>query len=257
MLHGRKRSAALIAAVDADVGAYLDDRMRFVKQGDSRLALAAMHKAWLASGFGMWAHINPDIAVHALLETVGMFSGTSFPFELGGLPHLIYKPSHGAALAAHSDQIRPAELVRLLEEHVAGADPSTSAWVRKHGAQSLAHLDGGIEDGYTYAVGPMTPKKLLLCMRAIADGTLGVADDRVLGTGRTRAQFMALQSGPFFARWLENLPLFNALLLSAGESPVGEVPLRPPGGEGGFLASADANSSSTASLFCRNGLQER
>lgn len=235
-LFGPRERKEALSPLDADLGAYVDDRLRFVRQGNSRLALATIHRAWVANGFGLWAHLNPDVAVHALLELVRGFAATSFPFAAGGLPHLIYKPCNGIALATHFDQISPSELIRLLEAHVASEDARTSAWVRRHGVQSLAHLEGGIDDGYTYTIGPMTPTKLLLCMRALADGTLGVADEKIFRAGRSRAQFMALRSGPFFVRWLENLARFNAVLAAAGESPVGKVPLRPARREQGFVA---------------------
>lgn len=157
-------------------GVFFRKALMYVKMGNVGMALGNMAGAWTAKGFGLWAHIVPDLGLTMVMNamdtmrTLGLEPGVPEHF-----PHPIYKPPGGAALEIHHDQMAPAQLLQSLRAHVASTDPSTSAWVRKHGIQMLAHLQGGTgtSDGATFIVGPMTPTKLLICLEAYSAGRLG------------------------------------------------------------------------------------
>ena len=126
---------------------YFRQAVIYTKQGNSGMAQGSMQRAWTKKGFGKRVHICPDIGLFMLsvamerMERLGLKPGLPNHF-----PHPIYKPPSGDALEVHHDQMSSADLLRNLGEHVASGDPSTSAWVAKHGVQMLAHLQGGTHD---------------------------------------------------------------------------------------------------------------
>ncbi len=179
-----------------------------------------MAGSWSAKGFGKWAHLIPDVALPMvvegmkLMETLGLQPGLPKHF-----PHPIFKPVKGSALEIHHDQMAPPVLIANLRAHVASSDPSTTAWIRRHGAQMLAQLTGGtgIEDGATLIVGPLTPAALLVCMEAYYEGRVG---------GEFRA-WREKVAGPYFMDWEAHMDQFNALLVSAGHPSIGLIPAAP------------------------------
>jgi hypothetical protein len=199
----------------------------YVRMGNVGLGLANMAGSWSAKGFGMWAHIVPDIGLPMVaeamrqMERLGLSPGMPEHF-----PHPIYKPPGGEALEIHNDQIAPRELLTHLRAHVASTDPSTTAWVRKHGVQMLAHLQGGtnIHDGATFVVGPMTPVKLLVCLEAYAAGKVGGA----------YGAWLARPRGKIDLPWEDHLLDFNALLARRGLGRIGLVPAAPSRHQGAF-----------------------
>jgi hypothetical protein len=216
---------------------YLSDRVTFVKQGDSRMGLSSMHKSWSQTGFGKWAHITPGVGLRAAMGLRAALGEAGIDTQLVGASHVIYKPPGGKELPAHTDGPRPATMITLLEAEFRknGRFPTTTEWMQNHGVQSLVHFEGGDVDGYTYAIGPMTPKRLYLCLKAVRDGTIGATDvelfgnataDGNLGTARTR--FLTEGTGPSFMRWKENFAKFNVVLAANGEpEPLREIPIRP------------------------------
>lgn len=201
----------------------------FVKMGNTGMGLANMAGGWTNKGFGKWAHLIPDVALPMVAEamklmaTLGLKPGLPQHF-----PHLIYKPPKGAALEIHHDQMTPPDLIANLRAHVASPNPSTTAWVKKHGAQMLAQLKGGsgIEDGATLTVGPLTPAALLVCMDAFKDGRVG---------GK-HVEWLAKTKGPYFLDWEEHIDQFNTFLQAAGHPSIGLIPATPqPSTGGGFI----------------------
>ena len=155
---------------------FLKKAISFVRMGNVAMGLANMAQAWTAKGFGLWAHLIPDFGLRMVEDTMQRM--IDLGFEVGKpqhFPHPIYKPPDGAALEVHHDQMAPSALLRHLKEHVDSEDPSTTAWVKRHGIQLLAHLTGGTgtENGATFIIGPMTPKKLLICLSFYAEGGAG------------------------------------------------------------------------------------
>lgn len=236
---------------------YFADRLAYVKQGDSRMGLAAMYKSWSQTGFGKWAHISPDVGLQAALQLRDALGTEGISTRLVGGSHMIYKPPGGTELPAHTDGPRPAtivaEIARMRDAN-GGRYPTTSQWMAVKGIQSLVHYEGGTDDGYTYAIGPMTPQKLYVCLKAVQDGSIGVPDDKLFklekkadddgpvedgGAGSSaRTRFLTGGTGPSFLRWKENVDAFNAALEAEGLGPIGEVPIRPPRGTppGAFVA---------------------
>lgn len=227
---------------------YLSDRVIFVKQGDSRMGLSSMYKSWSQTGFGQWAHITPGVGLRAAMALRTTLSDAGIDTQLVGGSHMIYKPPGGKELPAHSDGPRPATMITLLEAEFRKNSrfPTTTEWMQNNGVQSLVHFEGGKVDGYTYAIGPMTPKRLYLCLKAVQDGTIAATDaelfrdassDRNAGTARTR--FLTGGTGPSFMRWKENFAKFNAVLAANGEpEPLREIPIRPSDDapQGAFVA---------------------
>ena len=143
------------------------DAITFVVQGDTTFALSKMHQSWARSGFGKWAHMNPGFCMRLSANVRKILCELGLNCFVCGPPHLIYKPPMGAELAPHHDQFAPSDLLKRLREHVEEEDASTTAWVKKHGFQCLAHIEGGIDDGFTYIIGPMTPKRLSSAWRRL------------------------------------------------------------------------------------------
>lgn len=192
----------------------------YVKMGNKGMGMANMAMSWSAKGFGKWAHIVPDMGLSLLMESMkrmeqlGLAPGLPQHF-----PHPIYKPPGGDALEIHHDQMAPSELLANLREHVQSEDPSTTGWVRKHGIQMLAHLHGGtgLDDGATFVVGPMTPRKLLICLDAYSTGRVGGAFAAWNGKARGKIELP----------WEDHLDEFNAILQEHGHESIGLLPAAP------------------------------
>ena len=137
--------------------------VQFVLQGDSNMGLAAMHQSWSKTGFGKWAHIHPGIGLRiATLAKQRLAEFASPPTFTGPSHHLQTARGPGTETPYRS---HPSEGPHSpLENHVGSDDPSTTGWIRRHGMQCLAHVEGGTDDGYTYSIGPMTPERLLICL---------------------------------------------------------------------------------------------
>jgi hypothetical protein len=216
---------------------YLADRVTFVKQGDSRMGLSAMYKSWSQTGFGKWAHITPGVGLRAAMELRTKLGKEGVDTQLVGGSHMIYKPPGGTELPAHTDGPRPATIITLIETELRKNKrfPTTTEWMQNNGVQSLVHFEGGDVDGYTYAIGPMTPRRLYLCLKAVQDGTINATDAELFsdsapggsaGTARTR--FLTEGTGPSFMKWKENFAKFNKVLAANGDLvPLREIPIRP------------------------------
>lgn len=242
---------------------YLKDRLTYVKQGDSRMGMSAMHKSWSNKGFGKWAHIMPGVGLRAALVLRSKLDYAGVETQLVGGSHMIYKPPGGTELSAHTDGPRPMTMITLLEAlfYKNKRYPTTIEWMQTHGIQSLVHFDGGSVDGYTYTIGPMNPKRLYICLKAVQNGSLNVPDDQLFPkttkndeedddaeancakfdtTVWTRLErFLTGGTGPSFLNWKENLNKFNEVLAANDEpEPLREIPIRPPEGTpaGAFAA---------------------
>jgi len=215
---------------------FLKDRLTYVKQGDSRMGMSAMYKSWSNKGFGKWAHIMPGVGLRAALVLRSKLDHIGIETQLVGGSHMIYKPPRGTELSAHTDGPRPMTMITLLEAgvHKNGRYPTTIEWMQTHGIQSLVHFDGGSVDGYTYTIGPMNPKRLYICLKAVQDGSLNVPDDQLFpppADSAARARFLTGGTGPSFLNWKENLDKFNDVLAANDEpEPLREIPIRPPEG---------------------------
>ena len=194
--------------------------MTYTKQGNVGMALGNLAGALTAKGFGWPVHIIPDVGLSMVMEAMVYMRELGLPPGLPEhFPHPIYKPPKGEPLGIHHDQMAPRDLLRNLNAHVASDDPSTTAWVQKHGIQMLAHLQGGTgtEDGATFVVGPMTPLKLLTCLRAYGNGEVG---------GDYRS-WLEKPVGKIDLDWEGHLDAFNLILRNAGLDPIGLVPASP------------------------------
>lgn len=189
----------------------------YVLQGDCKMGLAHMDRSWPRTGFGKFAHMNPDFCLKLAVEVKKMVCELNIPCSLSGPPHLIYKPPNGSLLKEHHDAISPNALLRELRLFMQGTDTSVTAWVKQHGFQCLVHITGGRTDGATFTIGPMTPAKLLLCMEAFHDGRVAVPD-----------KWFSDGEGPHFLKWRSLLPQLNPILVANKESPLAVVPMVPP-----------------------------
>ena len=196
----------------------------YVKSGNTAMGLSNMAEAWAANGFGMWAQLVPDIGLPLLMSAMRIMEDFGLrPGLPQHFPHLIYKPTQGKKLGTHHDQMSPMELIQNLEIHLDSSDPSTSGWVRRHGCQMLAHLQGGTGkfDGATYTIGPMTPKKLYICLRGYANGEFG-------------GNFMRWKlqpAGKIDLDWSRHIDQFNALLENHGLGPITTMAAAPGPGD--------------------------
>jgi hypothetical protein len=155
------------------------------------------------------------------------------PANIDGIPHVIHKPPGGEELKPHTDGMSMNRLISELEAHVASEDPSTMAWGQRYGLQCLAHLEGGRNDsGATYAIAPMTPMKLLVCLRAVRDGIV----TKALYKGTTLDAWLNGGDGPTFTDWCKCLPEFNNVLANHGLEPISVCPIVPELSDGAFLA---------------------
>lgn len=208
---------------------YAVDKMAGFTMAGSGFPMSSSATGWWKGGFGFWSYlVTPECLqvtqrIMIDMQTRGLRPGVPKHF-----PHLIYKPVRGAALDAHHDQFAPAQLLAELDALLgpAGAenDVSTTAWVAKHGLQTLAHFRGGVgpEDGATFVVGPMPPSKLRFCLRAFAEGRV---PGQQAGEGRA---WLAKPAGKVDLDWPRLLPGFNQLLGAAGYSEIGLLPIAPP-----------------------------
>lgn len=200
--------------------AFFKKAMRYTKQGNSGYGQAAMPKAWVSDGFGMWAHIAADVGFPMLVEAMKLLETYGLkPGPPKGFPHPIWKPPKGDALDAHHDQIPPLTLIANLRAHGGG---TWTTWVKRFGFQLLAHLDGGtgVDDGATFVVGPMSPAALLVCMEAFNSGAVGASADEVKA-------WREKLKGPWFLDWEQHLDAFNAVLSAAGHPRIGLIPGAP------------------------------
>lgn len=225
----------LEGSVPSQVYELLKSRIRFVKGGDAFMGLSSMHLSWSKAGFGKWARIHPGIGlvitrhVLALLQREG-FGNASLE---NNLPHLIYKPPGGDELECHHDAMPPELLLDRLRER---RQRSMVEWAREFGMQTLCHVEGGRDDGYTYIIGPMTPNKLFLCVDALYH-------NRIPGAFRdasAHANWKRATAGPYKAYWNKPavLQALNRLLAQHGETPLREIPIRlsGEGGVGAYVA---------------------
>lgn len=200
--------------------------MRFVKMGNTGYGQANMPNSWVSDGFGLWAHIAADVGFPMLVEAIKLLE--SYGLKPGlpkGFPHPIYKPPTGSALDIHHDQMPPLTLIENLRAHGNG---SWTAWVRQHGFQLLAHLDGGtgIDDGATFVVGPMTPAALLVCMETYNQMPPMIASQDGKNVNIVE-EWRNKKSGPWFLDWEQHLNTFNAALKAAGHPTIGLIPGAP------------------------------
>ena len=205
------------------------DSISFVLQGNSKMGLSSMHQSWSRAGFGLFAHLNPGFALEIAMKVQERMAAARVTID--GPPHVIFKPPGGEALKPHVDGLSPRKLHQELTTHVTDGDGTTTSWAAKHGLQCLAHIAGGRSetDGATYTIGPMNPRRLLICMTAILDGKLSsmFADHGSFQKWTRQAE------GPYFFPWLKALPQLNLVLAEHGEPPVRRI-LMTNEGSGGF-----------------------
>ena len=200
--------------------AFYQECVRWVKMGNMGMPLGNMSGAWCASGFGMWAHLVPDIGIPLLMHAMHVMQKLGLQPDMPQhFPHLIYKPPGGSKLGAHHDQMSPMELLDKLAAHLQSEDTTTSAWVSKHGCQMLAHLRGGtgVNDGATYTIGPMTPQKLYVCLEAFSKGKLD----------GDYSAWNSQPSGKIDLNWAKHIDGFNRVLSIKGLDPIGMIPAAP------------------------------
>ena len=201
---------------------YFRQALIYTKQGNSGMAQGSLPTAWTKGGFGKWTHICPDIGLGMVFEAMKRMESLGLkPGLPNHFPHPIYKPPSGSPLEIHHDQMNPSDLVENLSDHVhvSSPDSSMSAWVAKYGIQMLAHLQGGtgISNGATFVVGPMTPKKMLICLKTF---------ERVSRDGDYDKWF-AKKDGIHFMDVEKYLADFNYALGQKGFKPIGLVPIAP------------------------------
>jgi len=198
------------------------EAITYARAGNSNSACGPnVAGAWTKAGFGFWAHLVFGFGLRALehaMET--MLELGLVPDLPTHFPHVIYKPPGGSPLVVHHDQMSPLELIAKLGAHVASADASTTSWVKQHGLQALVHLSGGrgTDDGATFVIGPMTPKKLLLCLEAYSSGKI---------SNSKHNEWNTQPAGKADLPWIEHLDEFNRVLANAGFGPVGRMPIAP------------------------------
>lgn len=238
----RRALAPLARAAGLPAASYLLDRICYVLYGDCRMALGNMHKAWLKNGFGMWAHIHPELALVVAMAVADALREEGFRVSVDTTPgHLIYKPAGGESLAPHSDGPCPSTIIAELEAHVASSDPSAAAFAQKKGMQSLYHISGGIDDGSTYCLNA-SPEQYLFCLKAIrANADPARFDFATCLVKKNSIEEWAANAGggPAFFNWHRALPRLNSLMAEAGvaTAPVEFVSIRPAGpGQNGFTA---------------------
>lgn len=215
-----------------DLNFYLAERVQFVKQGNSRMALGNTN-AWTNAGFGKWPHIVSSLGVRSALALRRLFLSQGMPVELSSLPHFIIKPPGGGRLDAHTDGAPPARMIEWLDEKRVTGDLHTmtvTEYGEHWGYQQLVHYKGGRVDGYTFALGPLDPFGLWICLTGIRSRLLGLSDERLVGTGRTIEQWAANPSGgPAWLKWDCPIVLdaLNRRLAEFGKPPMRMIPIRP------------------------------
>jgi hypothetical protein len=225
------------ASIPFAVRAYLNDRLEYAKQGMKNTGQGNSDVSWTKTGFGIWTKIWTQLGLELLTQTVDILGKNGLVSHVTGIPHVIYKPPRGDKLAAHHDRMTTKDLLANLREHVKSSDPSTTAWVKKHGMQALAHIHGGYADGYTYTVGPLNPTILLACLDIIqTEGEVEDIAKAAWSTENTFNNFLIKSSGPYFVDWYKlvgrdgNGPLNERLKLrKIGNLRI--IPITPPNGE--------------------------
>ena len=223
------------ASIPEAVRLYLNERLKYAKQGMNATAQGNVEKGWTLAGFGIWTRIWTSVGIKMLFKVKSMLMAEGFDTHISGVPHIIYKPPRGGNLPAHHDQMPTMTLIDNLRAHVKSDDSSVKAWASKHGIQLLAHIRGGYDDGYTYTVGPIDCQKLLFCMEVIRENPPDIA--AVAWSGAKEASnkydtFTTKQAGPYYADWYKLVgrdgtgPL-NTHLLQRGYSALRIVPIRP------------------------------
>ena len=218
--------AARRGHVPAEVAGLLTSRIRYVKQGNAFMGLGSMHLSWSRAGFGKWARIHPGIGLTITSHVLAHLRAAGFAAAhvQDNLPHLIYKPPSGDKLPCHHDAMPPRLLLERLRSH---RESTMTEWARAYGVQTLCHVEGGVDDGYTYVMGPMTPKKLLVCVEALwANEVPGAFENAA-----AHAKWKEATAGPYFADWNKPqvLKALNARLALHGETAIKEIPVRPSG----------------------------
>lgn len=183
------------------------------------------HDAWTIKGFGFWAKFVPDIGLQITMLALSKLRDIGLTATVPGhFPHLIFKRPGAPLLGAHTDQINPAELIKLLRDH---GHKSTHEWVKQRGCQMIAHLEGGRgeDDGATFVLGPMTPQKLLICLTAYKESDTENAKTWYKSKGKVDIDCS-----------VETIALFNKALREKGttgeeRTAVGLLPIAPTKGD--------------------------
>lgn len=228
----RKRSDTIDRALerlgleDASLVFYIESVLVLVKQGGAKMALGGGNKPvekWTHSGFGFWAQIVPSQGIRSQLALRQVLRGLGFDARLKGLPHVIYKPERGDALATHTDGPRLGEMIDKLEAMHAdlGKWPTNYDWCTAMGLQCLVHHKGGLRDGATYSIGPMTPHKLHVCLTTLRNSPNEATKKEYLATANPGKR------GPAFLKWGDRLGELNAALRAHGLGTIGLMPICP------------------------------
>lgn len=224
-------------SIPTEVRTYLNDRLMYVKQGNKATGQGNSHKSWTLTGFGIWTKIWTSVGLKLIVQVRNMMKELGFATHITGVPHIIYKPPRGDNLPAHHDKMPTSALLQNLREHVASADSSVEAWVKRHGMQLLAHIRGGHDDGYTYTVGPLDCKTLLFCMELIVRNPPDIAaaawsDAKNASNKHNLFTTKKKGEGPYFVDWYKLVgkeghgPL-NAHLSQQGLHPLRILPIKP------------------------------
>ena len=222
---------------------YINDIFEYVKQGNSAMAQATITDAWIQSGFGFWAHLTPAFSLDVVVKCKQLiYDQMGISTTLSRPPHMIYKPGGACSLPSHHDGIPTRLLINQIHEFLNETDGSNNSWVQRYGFQCLAHINGGaLNDGCTYAIGPMTARRLLVCLEAVQ--ALEQEDtannkSKMFTTTHTYKSFMNSKEAPFFMQWENNFDFFNNKLEEAGlltmdasgdKRPLGVMPMVPAG----------------------------
>jgi hypothetical protein len=187
---------------DKHVEAYLRDRIRIALNGGHVLNMGKMVRhSWSRSGFGIFAHIHPDIGLQVFMKMrrflAGRLGTTVYP---AGIPHLIYKPPGGSKLQSHIDTDNTDEILQLSIDNVARfPGGSNEAWFREQGVQVLAHLRGGQQrEGSTCILGPMDPWRLAICILFVHPDHMFPAIAHDVTLQKPARAFAGVGTGPRF-----------------------------------------------------------
>ena len=196
MVAERRKQSALLLVDDPDLSELVRMIATHAKQGGTSMGLANMKHAWTDAGAGLWFHLVPKIGLDISIYVANLLDEElRVQTQLHShFPHIIYKPEDGSALQCHHDQMVPAALLRELTEFVneKGDQATTTEWTKQHGVQLLSHLVN--EGGPTYVVGPMTPKRLQVVLRAMSENV----DNVWFKNKEAYDKFWNSTSGPYF-----------------------------------------------------------
>lgn len=202
------------------------DRIRIALNGGHVLNMGKMVRhSWARSGFGIFAHIHPDIGLQVFLQMKRFLAArlgtTVYP---AGIPHLIYKPPGGSKLQSHLDSSNPDTIVRLAIDNVSRfTGSSNEAWFREQGVQVLAHLRGGTgQEGSTYLLGPMTPWRLAICILFVHPAHAFPVITRDVHLWKLSLSFVGSRAGPWFFPFEDKrvLPHLNRVITYIEGLPV-------------------------------------